>query len=38
MTDLLSWVVIIEEQRGVLLPLEFSLQIVVLIIWYHGDH
>jgi hypothetical protein len=37
MTDLLSGAVIIEEQRGALLPIEFSLQIVV-IIWYRGDH
>jgi hypothetical protein len=32
MADLLSAVVIIEEQRGTLLPIEFSLQIVVVII------
>jgi hypothetical protein len=32
MTDVLSVVVITEEQRGALLPKEFSLQIVVIII------
>jgi hypothetical protein len=36
MTDLLSGVAIIEEQRGALLPIEFSLQIVV-VIWYRED-
>jgi hypothetical protein len=38
MTDLLSGVVIIEEQRRALLPIDFSFQIVVVIIWYRGDH
>jgi hypothetical protein len=38
MTDLLSGVVIIEEQRGPLLQIEFSLQIVVVIVWNLGDH
>jgi hypothetical protein len=38
MTDLLSWVAIIETQRGVLPSIEFSLQIVIVIIWFRRDH